>query len=300
MSKRTTLENAFYELFQEYFYTAEKYRRWNVFDDIPWDQARKDPNPDVVTLVESFWSVEMYLPDYVRHILSMVRQSRGRGWFMANWGYEECKHSMALEKWMLASGGRSDEEIQSLEGDILAEEWVLHYGDAQLLSLVYTVLQEFITGLTYKRLRTISDEKGLSDPALDRVLSLLHRDEIGHFNFFKKQLKLWLDHDRDKVLEALNHVLLSFHMPGADRLPSWEARDALIREWGVMTDRIFLKDVVKPVMRNLGIDHHEMRAIRKTMAEREKNPIPEYTEQLVITLGEVSDELQEKAESRAA
>jgi len=281
MSARTTLENRFYELFQEYFYKAEKHRRWNVFDDIPWAEASKNPDPNVALLVESFFAVELFLPDYVRHIMRMVRKSRGRAWFQANWGYEECKHSMALEKWLLTSGARTDEQLQTWEHDVLEEEWTLHYGDEQLLSLCYTVLQEFATGLTYRRLKSLAEEKGIADPALSQTLSLLHRDEIGHFNFFKSGLELYMEHDRDLALEAMTHVLQTFHMPGADLIPGWDKRDALIREWDVMTDRVFMKDVVKPVLKNLGIEHGEMREIRRRLKERQENA-PESITQLVV------------------
>ncbi len=292
MGKRTTLENKFYDLFNEYFYNAEKHRRWNVYEDIPWDQASKTPDPEVATLVESFFAVELYLPDYVRHIMRMVRKSRGRAWFQANWGYEEAKHSMALEKWLLTSGARTDEQLQDWESQVLDEEWILHYGDEQLMSLCYTVLQEFATGLTYRRLNTFTKEKGISDPALAGALSLLHRDEIGHFNFFKKGLQMYMEVDRDRALEAMTGVLQSFHMPAAHIIPGWDARDKLIRDWDVMTDRIFLKDVVKPVMKNLGIDHQEMRAVRRRMKEQAEKDAPEVTE---IIEAELSDDKYSQA-----
>jgi len=283
MPARTTFENKFYELFHAYFQKAEKYRRWNVYEDIPWHEA-KNPDPEVAKLVESFYAVELYLPDYVRHIMGMVRKSRGRAWFQANWGYEELKHSLALERWLMASGARTEEQLQDWEGQVLDENWVLHYGDEPLLSLCYTVLQEFATGLTYRRLKEFSEANDKSDPALQATLSLLHRDEIGHFNFFKDGLKLYMDIDRDRVLEAMTHVLMSFHMPAADLIPEWSSRDALIKDWNVMTDRIFLSDVVKPVMKTLGVDHQEMRAVRKRLAEQKNKAPVEVTERVVIAI----------------
>jgi acyl-[acyl-carrier-protein] desaturase len=283
MPARTTFENKLFELFNAYFAKAEKFRRWNVYEDIPWHEA-KNPDPEVAKLVESFYAVELYLPDYVRHIMGMVRKSRGRAWFQANWGYEEMKHSMALEKWLLASGARTNEELEDFEGQILDETWTLHYGDEQLLSLCYTVLQEFATGLTYRRLKEFAEGASKSDAALSGALSLLHRDEIGHFNFFKDALKLYMELDRDRVLEAMTHVLMSFHMPAADLIPGWKERDALIKEWGVMTDRVFLSDVVRPVMKTLGVDHQEMRAVRKRLAEQKDLAPKESTERMVIAI----------------
>lgn len=78
MAKRTTLENRFYELFLEFFAHAEACRRWNVFEDIPWHQATKTPDPEVTSLVETYYAVELYLPDYVRHVLGI--EAKPQSW----------------------------------------------------------------------------------------------------------------------------------------------------------------------------------------------------------------------------
>ena len=95
MSKMTTLENRLYDLYLEYFKTAEATRRWDPFEDIPWDKAsatRADVPDDIAEIAEAYFAVEVYLPDYTSKILHMIRQSRGRHLFQCNWGYEESKH----------------------------------------------------------------------------------------------------------------------------------------------------------------------------------------------------------------
>ena len=47
-------------------------------------------------MVESFCAVELFLPDYITKFLEVNKNSRGGAWFLANWGYEELKHSLAL------------------------------------------------------------------------------------------------------------------------------------------------------------------------------------------------------------
>jgi acyl-[acyl-carrier-protein] desaturase len=100
---------AIYRLFRDYFDMAEKKRRWSIRDDIPWTQCNRSLNPAVADVVETFCAVELYLPDYLSKLIPQVRANRGRAWMLANWGYEECKHSMALEDWLLHSRSRSDE-----------------------------------------------------------------------------------------------------------------------------------------------------------------------------------------------
>jgi acyl-[acyl-carrier-protein] desaturase len=276
MAKRTTLENRFYELFLAFFAHAEATRRWNVFEDIPWHTTTKTPDPEVARLIETYYAVELYLPDYIRHVLGLVRHSRGRAWFQANWGYEEAKHSLALERWLIHSGARSEEEVYEWEGDVLRQTFEPFYDDA-LYALCYMVLQEFATGLTYLRLRATIEAKGKSDPALSRLLSLLHRDEVAHFGFFKRCLALYMDYDRDLVLDSLSVVVSQFHMPADHLVPGWKERDTVTKQWGIINDRIFLTKVVLPLMKSFGIDRAEMRAIRQKIVEREEKITPNAT-----------------------
>ena len=276
MAKRTTLENRFYELFLEFFAHAEAHRRWNVFEDIPWHQTTKTPDPEVASLIETYYAVELYLPDYVRHVLGLVRHSRGRAWFQTNWGYEEAKHSMALERWLIHSGARTEQEVYQWESDVLEQTFESPYDDA-LYSLCYMVLQEFATGLTYLRLRSAIEEKGKSDPALSCVLGLIHRDEIAHFGFFKRCLALYMEYDRDLVLDSLSVVVSQFHMPARYIVPNWEERDLVTKKWAIINDRIFLTKVVLPIMQHLGTDRAEMRIIRQHISERQETVIPNAT-----------------------
>src|SRR5262249_21448135 len=119
------LEAQFWQLYRDFFDLAERKRRWSIADDIPWDQCNPHLDPAIAHVVESFCAVELYLPDYTSKILPVVRPSKGRVWFYANWGYEESKHSLALCDWLLRSGMRSDEQMADLEGAILAHEWNL-------------------------------------------------------------------------------------------------------------------------------------------------------------------------------
>ena len=263
-----TLENRFYDLYLEYFHKAEAHRRWNLLKDIPWDRIGRHPEPTVVRIMEAYMAVEMYLPDYTSKILHLIRASRGRAWFQANWGYEESKHSLALEMWLTRSGSRTDQEIREFEEEILAREWTLPY-QTPLEMIVYTVFQEYATKLNYQGLRRVARESG--DAALDKVLALLARDEVGHFEFFKNGLMIHMDEDRDKVLETLNHVIKTFRMPAQDIIPDWESRDQLIRDMSIFDDRIYMREVVAPVLKSLRVCRSELREARHRLKAAESD-----------------------------
>jgi acyl-[acyl-carrier-protein] desaturase len=255
-----TIENRFYEQYLKYFHNAEAHRRWNLNQDIPWASAKRQVDDSVALIVESFMAVEMYLPDYTSKLLHLVRRSRGRAWFQANWGYEESKHSLVLETWLLRSGHRTDKQLREFEEEILARQWDLCY-DSPLQMMVYTTLQEFATGLNYRKLRRLAANTG--DAALDRMLVLLAQDETAHFHFFKEGVRIFMDHDRDRVLEAIVHVLKTFRMPAQHLIPNWSERDAAIRNLQVFNNRIFTREVLPPVLKALGITLRELREVRR-------------------------------------
>jgi acyl-[acyl-carrier-protein] desaturase len=253
------IEARFHDLYLEYFHKAEAHRRWNLLEDVPWAEVNTNPDRDVAQVVQAFMAVEMYLPDYTAKILKLVRSSRGRAWFQANWGYEESKHSLALEMWMTRSGVCSEQQLREFQNDLLDHEWELPYG-TPLEMVLYTTLQEFATSVNYRGLRRVA--AGTPDKALDTVLTLLARDEVGHFEFFKNAAKLFLERDRDAVLEALNRVIQTFQMPARALIPDFAGSDRLIRQLGIFDDRIFLRDVVRPVLKALGVEPGELREAR--------------------------------------
>src|SRR5262249_25009453 len=133
-----------YRLFREYFDKAEKKRRWSLKDDIPGNTVNPHLDPAIADIVETFCVVELYLPDYLSKLIPQVRANRGRAWMLANWGYEECKHSMAFGDWLGRSGHRSDEQMADLERTVFSYEWDLPYDNARGM-VIYTTFQELAT-----------------------------------------------------------------------------------------------------------------------------------------------------------
>src|SRR5271157_3518878 len=76
------IEDAILKTYMRFFEIAEDRRRWNLFNDIPWDKTNPNATEMLGDFVEQFCGVELYLPDYTSKITHMVRRSRGRGWFM--------------------------------------------------------------------------------------------------------------------------------------------------------------------------------------------------------------------------
>ena len=113
------IEEAFFQNYMRFFRLAEERRRWSIWRDIPWEQANPNTAPLISDIVEAFSAVEIFLPDYTSKILHLIRKSRGRAWFQANWGYEESKHSLTLAEWLVRSGKRTEDGMRAYENTLL-------------------------------------------------------------------------------------------------------------------------------------------------------------------------------------
>ena len=241
--------------YRDYFDVAERKRRWNVRDDIPWDRCDPGLDPAVADVVETFCMVELFLPDYLAKQLPQVRASKGRAWMLASWGYEESKHSMALGDWMLKGGHRSEAQLEAMDNSVFEREWTLRYDDP-LASVVYTMVQEVATRVNYRNLRKVA---GGRCPALDRVLELVQIDEAAHGGFFRQLVAIYLEADRAATLERIRMVLNTFAMPADHLLADGRRRAAAVKALGIFDERVFLNEVVTPLLAQLGLTRADIR-----------------------------------------
>jgi acyl-[acyl-carrier-protein] desaturase len=246
-----------YRLFRDYFDLAEKKRRWSIKDDIPWEQCNRGLNPAIADIVETFCAVELYLPDYLSKLIPQVRANHGRAWMLANWGYEECKHSMAFGDWLQKSGMRSDEQLADLESTVFSHEWDLPHDNGRAM-VCYTMFQELATWLHYVNLRKIVQAEG-GCPALEKALMLVATDEAAHADFFRKLVGIYLDDDRAGTLEQLRRVINTFRMPAVHMLADGQRRINEVKRWRIFDEDIFLEQVLQPLLRRLGVSRAELR-----------------------------------------
>ncbi|MBI2804348.1 MAG: acyl-ACP desaturase [Planctomycetes bacterium] len=261
------VERQLWHIYREFFDAAERKRRWRVRDDIPWDECNPNLDPAIADVVESFCCVELYLPDYVGKVLPIVRHSKGRSWFYANWGYEESKHSLALGDWLVRSKHRTEEYMVDLETRVLDQQWNLPQ-ESHLGMLAYAMVQEHATFLNYRNLRQRVQAMG-GDPALDKILALITVDERAHYSLFKSFYDLFLEADRDAALAGIRPVLNQFQMPAIhDLLDNSQKRIARIRDLEIFSEEIFFKDVYGFFLQALNITRAEMRGprVKKSLA----------------------------------
>lgn len=245
------MEDFFYRELLKYLYMAEEKRRWNPFTDIPYAQANPNTSQTLAQCVETFCAVEMYLPDFTSKLLHMIRRSRGRSWFHINWGYEESKHSLTLEGWLLASGHRTEEQRQAVEASLSTLEWELPYDHPRQM-VCYTMIQELATFWNYRNLEKMAAKE--KDLALVTGLRIISVDERVHYNFFRNMVKEWMKWDEAGTVEDLKYVFDHFSMPGKTQIPGYDEAAKVLAKTGIYGPREYIKLVKNPILEDLRLD----------------------------------------------
>lgn len=249
-SAQAHMEDFFYAEMIQYLKLAEERRRWNLFKDIPWEEVNFNTTNTLAEMVETFSAVEMYLPDFTSKMLHMIRRSRGRAWFHVNWGYEESKHALSLETWLLASAHRTEVQRKTFEQSLLGQEWELPFDHPRQM-VCYTMIQELATFWNYRQTEKIAIQE--RDPALIGALRLISVDERVHYNFYKNAVKEWMRYDEAGTVADLKYVFDNFTMPGHAQIPGYDKRAATLAKTRVYGPREYIRLVKNPVLGELGL-----------------------------------------------
>jgi len=251
----TTPRERIYRIYLEFLETAEKKRRWSIFEDVPWDAVDAAKTTETAAqCAEIFCAEELYVPDYSSQGLELVRSRFGVAWFQTCWAFEESRHGLVFREYLTRSGLRSEAEVQALETGVFGKSWNLPFDTARRM-LCYGALQESATYLAYKVQRDKARDAG--DPVLEAIYHLVGRDEAAHGGFYRAMVEVELSQDRAATIADLAAVLSNFKMPGDGLIPDYHQR---LHACGAgISPRSFLERVVRPLLAILHISRDEFR-----------------------------------------
>jgi acyl-[acyl-carrier-protein] desaturase len=255
--------------FIDFFKSAETKRRWNVFQDVPWDDL--DPSKattQTISGVEHTITEELYLPDYTSKVMPLLRGLFGQAWFWANWAYEESKHSLALREYLIQSGHRSAGSMNAFYEALATLEWEVPFKTVRQMSC-YGALQEAVTYLGYRTLR----DRALTanDKVLGTIFDYIGRDEAAHAGFYRTLLAIDMEDDRDGTIADLAHVIPRFKMPGDGLVPSYNQK--LVDAGLAHETSWYVERVVMPTLKAVGTTWEELRGrSRKRAPGRDASP----------------------------
>lgn len=258
-----------YRAYMEFFEIAEKKRRWNIWDDIPWNKLNPELNDESDAVrVETFCGVELYVPDYTAQGFNFARDIFGQAWFAANWGYEESKHALVFREYLIRSGLRTEDQYLDYEEQILSKVW-LSPAASMRQTAIYGAFQEIATYHIYHQ----QYQKALRDgnEVLARIVHYVSRDEAAHCGFYRKVVAMDMEDDPQGTMEDLAMIVSNFQMPGALLIPDYETR--VLTEGVGLTKEQFMMHAIFPTLRQFGTTRGELVKVMRARRAREQEAL---------------------------
>lgn len=256
--KDRLIERTFVGLYRWYVSRSQKTRNWNPNTDFDWRNFRTDHSELLNHIIEGFFAVEQFVPDYVLQLLQVIRRSFGRSHFHIRWGAEEEKHSDLWENTLLFSRFRTPQWIEDYKNLLREKQWELPWDNA-LHMIFYTVIQERATQVNYLNTGLIAQGKsehpeyaGDTDPILARVAQTIAIDEAAHYNFFLEGARLYLYYYPAQAIEALYDVIKFFAMPAGHLIPNYDQFAETVAKANIYGPREHIRDVLDIALKQLG------------------------------------------------
>ncbi len=239
----------------DFFETAERKRRWNLFEDVPWDKLSvRARTEERAICIETYCAEEMYLPDYTATSNELLRGVFGLAWFQAAWSYEESRHGLVFREYLLRSGLRTQAQIDQLEIDVFSRSWQAPFATRRQMSC-FGALQESATYLAYRAQKDRAELE--QDFTLAAIFFLVSRDEAAHAGFYREMIAIEMAEDRAGTLADLAHVIANFKMPGDGLIPNY--RENLRIGGGGISPRLFVTRALLPLLKQLGTSRDELK-----------------------------------------
>ncbi len=266
-------------LYRWYVEMSQRRRNWNADTFVNWTGIRTDHHPMIQDVVEGFFGVEQYVPDYTEQILQIVRTSHGRSHFQVRWGSEEAKHADLWHNALLFMQNRSPDWIRDYMHTLRENPWELLWDDPIRMT-AYTTIQERATQVNYLNTALIArgqtnhpDLQNEIDPVLAEAATVIARDEAAHYNFFLEIHRLYLYYFPAQAIEAIHDVVTNFTMPANHLLPNFDDfADSLVKT-AIYGPREYAKDVLQVVFDKIGVESR--RALIKGIAKTREIPDPQ-------------------------
>ncbi len=263
MMRGAIVREQIYRIYLDFLETAETKRRWTIFNDIPWEKLKKASKAAAFAAqaIELYCAEEMYMPDYSAEAFKLVRSNFSAAWFEARWAFEESKHGLVFREYLTRSGLLSEAEFASFETLIFQSTWRMPFATQRQMTC-YGALQEGATYCAYKAQRDRAIQAG--DEVLKAIFHHVGRDEAAHAGFYRAVIGVELEHDRAGTIADLARVLAEFKMPGDGLIPGY--RERLRASNGGVSARMFLEDVVWPMLTTFKITRSELKLAAKRQA----------------------------------
>jgi hypothetical protein len=278
------VEQAFWSYFNRSEDPEGWNRRWIVEKDVPWDDIKREPlSDDAALMIESFFAVESFLPDFAEKGLGYYRSMVGLSNSHINWSYEELKHGRTLQLILERSGARTPEQTRRFRLDLAQNQWTMPYPTARQM-LIYAAFQEKETQRNYEHLRGVLASGGSFGAG--QGLRIIGRDEAFHHAFYKDMVKMLIEYDEVGTAQDIELVAKSFRMPAQHLMPNMENRVRVMVRNKVFGKKQVRDEAIIPTIKAFGFrDVDELASVALA------RPAANADERLILAPGpDVEDE----------
>jgi hypothetical protein len=253
-------------------------RRWIVERDVPWEAIAREPlAEDTALMIESFFAVESFLPDFAEKGLGYYRTMVGMSNSHINWSYEELKHGRTLQLILERSGARTPEQTRAFRLALARTAWTMPYPTARQM-LIYAAFQEKETQRNYELLRGVLAAGGSFGAG--QGLRIIGRDEAFHHAFYKDLVRMLLEHDEVGTAQDIQKVATSFRMPAQHLMPDMEQRVRVMVRNKVFGKKQVQNEAIIPTIKAFGFrDADELKSVA------EARPMPDSEQKLILAPG---------------
>jgi hypothetical protein len=265
------VEQAFWSYFNRSEDPEGWNRRWIVERDVPWDDVAREPlAEDAALMIESFFAVESYLPDFAEKGLGYYRSMIGLTNAHINWSYEELKHGRTLQLILERSGARTPDQTREFRQALARNAWTMPYPTARQM-LVYAAFQEKETQRNYELLRGMLNEGGSFGAG--QGLRIIGRDEAFHHAFYKDLVRMLLEYDEVGTAQDIQRVATSFRMPAQHLMPEMEQRVRVMVRHKVFGKKQLRDEAIVPTIKAFGFrDADELASVASARPSADAEP----------------------------
>ena len=284
-------------------------KEWFPHEYVPWSDGRNfdgllggdawspDDNPisDVArsALVVNLLT-EDNLPSYHHEIALLFGREGAWGNWVHRWTAEEGRHGIAIRDYLLTSRAVDPVELERLRMDHMSTGYENQHPENMLASLAYVSFQELATRVSHRNTGRIT-----GDPIADQLLARVATDENLHMVFYRNLLGAALELSPNQTMVAINDVVQTFQMPGAD-IAGFQRKAVEMAIAGVYDIRQHRDDVVMPVLRFWKVFELEGLDAEGEKARSELANFVEELEKQALRFEEKRDALKARLSARSS
>jgi acyl-[acyl-carrier-protein] desaturase len=284
-------------------------KEWFPHEYVPWSDGRNfdgllggdawspddKPISDVArsALVVNLLT-EDNLPSYHHEIALLFGREGAWGNWVHRWTAEEGRHGIAIRDYLLTSRAVDPVELERLRMDHMSTGYENQHPENMLASLAYVSFQELATRVSHRNTGRIT-----GDPIADQLLARVATDENLHMVFYRNLLGAALELSPNQTMVAINDVVQTFQMPGAD-IAGFQRKAVEMAIAGVYDIRQHRDDVVMPVLRFWKVFELEGLDAEGEKARSELANFVEELEKQALRFEEKRDALKARLSARSS